>query len=588
MAKPKPSKRLYDELPVCVTRFVTEAEYLGLAGEVYPRVVTTLKEIFGGKHQEAVLCWGIGSGKSFLCSLALLYMVYRTLCLRDPQKHYGLAAGSPIHIVNVGPTARVAEKVIFGQMRAMAARSPWFANKYPPDARTRSELRFAKQVEVLPGNSSELFPLGLNVLGATMDEAAYFVETQNGDQEAAEEVYLALLRRIQSRFGEQGLLLLASSPRHGEDFIMRKLAEAETDPRIYGSHKATWEVKPRKGRKMCEAGGMMVPAEMAAAFRRNPQKARRDYGAVPGAAYQPFFGDMEALEAAAYPAALRAAPLPGDPPGLLGEGDDKRQPTPPRSARHPSPQGRGNGDGNDYGDGGPPPAPSPRGRGNGDGDDNGSAGWASAGSASREAGAPTARHGRALRHPLTEEGRLEEWFRPGDRAERFIHVDLGVKKDACGIAMAKIVCEDGQPVAVVEMMHRIVAPQNGEVSLAAVRELIYALRRRGFPIAQVSYDGWQSIDSQQILRQKGFRVAIVSVDRGLEAYETLKEMANEGRLRIYRFDRFLDECRRLELTRADKVDHPKKGSKDVADAVAGAVSEAMKAWSGVGVRGRIV
>ena len=84
---------------------------------------------------------------------------------------------------------------------------------------------------VLPGNSSETFPLGLNVLCATMDEASYFVETPDGRREAAEEVYLALQRRIRSRFGEQGLMLIASSPRHADDFIMRKLAEAETEPR---------------------------------------------------------------------------------------------------------------------------------------------------------------------------------------------------------------------------------------------------------------------------------------------------------------------------------------------------------------------
>ena len=65
----------------------------------------------------------------------------------------------------------------------------------------------------------------------------------------------------------------------------------------------------------------------------------------------------------------------------------------------------------------------------------------------------------------------------------------------------------------VELMHRIVAPARGEVDLAQVRELILAMRGRGFPIAQVSYDGWQSADSQQILRRHGLRVETVSVDR---------------------------------------------------------------------------
>jgi hypothetical protein len=145
----------------------------------------------------------------------------------------------------------------------------------------------------------------------------------------------------------------------------------------------------------------------------------------------------------------------------------------------------------------------------------------------------------------------------------------------------------GRPVVVVELMQRIKAPPGGEVDLAAVRELILALRKRGFPIAQVSYDGWQSADSQQILRKQGMETETVSV--GLTAYETLKEVANDGRLRMYEFKPLLDECRKLELIRGKKVDHPPGGSKDVADAVAGAVSEAVKSWGGgEEVRGRIV
>jgi hypothetical protein len=492
------SRRKWDERPVGVRRFVQDESYLGLGDSVYPVVLDTLSRVFRGRYQEAVLCWGIGSGKSFACTLALLYRLYRTLCLRHPQQQFGLAEGSQIVLATVGPTARVAEKVVFGELRELVQRSPWFAERYKPDARVRRELHFPKHVVVLPGNSSETFPLGLNVLCATMDEASYFVETLDGRREAAEEVYLALQRRIRSRFGEQGLMLIASSPRHCDDFIMRKLAEAETEPTVFGSRKATWEAKPR-GRfcgKRFECDGLSVPVEYEAEFRRNPQKAKRDLAALPGTAFQPYFVDMTPVEQAC----------------------DVR-----------------------------------------------------------------------LRHPVEAHGALAAWFRPEDREARFVHVDLGLRRDACGVAMAKAVSEAGRPVAVVELMHRIAAPARGEVDLAQVRELILALRGRGFPIAQVSYDGWQSADSQQILRRHGLRVETVSVDRDTGAYETLKELANDGRLRMYAYEPLLRELRRLELMRGVKVDHPPGGSKDVADAVAGAVSEAVRAWGeDDGVRGRIV
>ncbi|MEN6545550.1 MAG: hypothetical protein ABFE07_05860 [Armatimonadia bacterium] len=530
LERQRATRRVWEEKPVSVGRFVREAEYLGLGDDgAYPVILRSLSKIFRGRYQEAVLCWGIGSGKSFLCSLALTYMLYRTLCLRDPQEYYGLAQGSQISLVTVGPTARIAEKVVFGEVRELVRRSPWFTERYPADGRVRKELHFAKSVTVLPGNSSELFPLGLNVLCATMDEASFFVETADGTREAAEEVYLALQRRVKSRFGSKGLVLIASSPRHAEDFIMRKVAEGDEDPTLFASRKATWEVKPR-GKfcgKVFEQGGLTVPVEYAGEFKKNPQKARRDLAALPGTAFQPFFVDMEPMLAAC-----------GKTDGTARRGTAET--------------------------GGPRSAPT----------------------VVKTAGGP--RSTPTLQHPFEANGALASWFKPNDREARFIHVDLGLRRDACGIAVAKVQEYAELPVVTVELMLQIKAPPDGEVDFGQVRELILALRRRGFPIGQVSYDGWQSADSQQILRRQGLKVATVSVDSTLAGYETLKEVANEGRLRMYEYEPFLRECRRLELVRGTKVDHPPGGSKDVADAVAGAVSEAMRARGGGEVRGRIV
>ncbi len=114
------------------------------------------------------------------------------------------------------------------------------------------------------------------------------------------------------------------------------------------------------------------------------------------------------------------------------------------------------------------------------------------------------------------------------------------------------------------------------------------MRRHGFNIAQVSYDGFQSVDSRQILQRQGFRTKLVSVDRDLAAYETLKELINTGRLRMPDYEPLKRELRSLEIIRGRKVDHPPRGSKDVADSVAGAVSEAVRAWGGGEITGHVV
>ena len=89
----KDGQGAYEEEPASIRRFIEAPEYLGLADEVYPAIVDTLEEIFEGGYQEAALCWGIGAGKSYAASLAVSYMLHRTLCLREPQRFYGLGTG---------------------------------------------------------------------------------------------------------------------------------------------------------------------------------------------------------------------------------------------------------------------------------------------------------------------------------------------------------------------------------------------------------------------------------------------------------------------------------------------------------------
>lgn len=487
----------YEEEPAGVREFVLGAKYLGLDGEVYPEIVKVLGEIFEGDYNEAALCWGIGAGKSYAASLAISYQIHRTLCLVDPQGHYGLGGGSAISFLNMSTNGEQARRVVFNEILRRIERSPWF-ERYAPKVLQR-ELRFPKDVVVISGNSAETYALGYNVLGAVIDEASWLTESQGGRYDAAEEIYNALQRRIRSRFLDAGLLIMISSPRHRGDFLERKLEEAKTNPRIYASRKATWELKPagRYCGESFECEGLAVPVEYRDEFERNPMRALRDLGARPAEAFTPFLPDAELLERAVD---------------------------------------------------------------------------------------------QAIEQPIDAHGRLRAGIAPG-RWPRYVHVDLGLTRDACGLAMAH--CEPGpgggrEPLVVVDLIHRVAAPEGGEVEFAAVRELVAALARTGWPIAQVSYDGYQSVDSRQILRRQGLSVKLVSVDRTLKAYETLKEVLTQGRLRWPRHQALIEECKGLELVRGCKVDHRQGGSKDVADAVAGAVSEAVAGWMGGEVRGVVI
>lgn len=197
-------------------------------------------------------------------------------------------------------------------------------------------------------------------------------------------------------------------------------------------------------------------------------------------------------------------------------------------------------------------------------------------------------------HPYDEAGRLSEDFRPCCDSRRFVHVDLGLSRDACGVAMAhKPVpgCpyfqakDEPNPKArkiVLDVAMQIAPPREreakAEISFERVRQLIYDWEERGFKIkgGQVSYDGWQSIDSQQMLKRKGFRTAEFSLDRDLDGHDTLQELINTNELSFYPHPILIREAKALSLMRGKKVDHPKNGSKDVVDAVAGACYFALK------------
>jgi hypothetical protein len=169
-------------------------------------------------------------------------------------------------------------------------------------------------------------------------------------------------------------------------------------------------------------------------------------------------------------------------------------------------------------------------------------------------------------------------------AARHIHIDPSQRNDATGFCMSHIGgfkgvvrrAEDGRqytenaPVYIVDLILRIVPPVGDEIILGDVRRLVYALSAHGFTITSVSIDSWQSVDSIQQLKAKGYNSQLISVDKTIDPYDNLKTALYENRVSFYEYPKLLEELRKVEHDRLkNKVDHPVKGSKDLADALAG-------------------
>jgi len=464
----------YDHRVVDIKTFIEHEDYLNGGKECWESIKDDLVELFEGAYTEAVFCEGIGAGKSYKSSVIIAYMVYRVLCLRNPQEDLNLAKGSNICFINMSVRAEQSRKVVFGEIKGRIDNSPWFQKYFPSDPYIRSELRFAKGVIIFPGNSQETFPLGFNVFGGVMDEAAFYTTTK--DRDVAEDMFNSLYSRIKNRFGDRGLLVMISSPRYVDDFIEKKMIEAQTNKKIFSRRKMLWDSKPPS----CFSGEWIdfeeykIPIEFEIESKRNPEVFKRDYMAIPSLALEPYFKQWDLIEKCI---------------------DEK------------------------------------------------------------------------LEHPVDEKGNFKPWFRGKDKVWYFIHVDLSVKRDSTGIAM----CHHEGEIVIVDFMLRIKPPIGGEIQFSDVRDMILDLNARGFYLALVTYDGWQSVDSIQILQNHFINCETLSVDRDTRAYDTLKERIYEGKLKYYKYEPFFQELKRLELVDGKKIDHPPNGSKDVTDAVAGAV-----------------
>ncbi|MHA2063070.1 MAG: hypothetical protein ACXABY_01695, partial [Candidatus Thorarchaeota archaeon] len=177
-------------------------------------------------------------------------------------------------------------------------------------------------------------------------------------------------------------------------------------------------------------------------------------------------------------------------------------------------------------------------------------------------------------------------------AARYIHVDLAETGDSAGFAMVycdhfrkETVGEEGGrrdvlvPVIHTDLMLEIPPQEGGRIDFEKIRLFVFHLRGMGFKIAYVSYDGYQSSDSIQLLLKAGFKSGKVSVDKDDTCYVTLQQAMRGKRFKCYDYAPFIDNMLNLEHDRRGakgKVDHTSGGRKDVSDAVAGSTWVCLK------------
>jgi hypothetical protein len=531
----------FDQRPATIEEFLGPG-YLDIYDKVRPGLRDALKEIFGdkvqskriAKYERAMFTGAIGIGKTTFASIALPYMVHWVLCLRDPQDYYELLPGSRIAFMQMSTSERQASDVVFGDIKARIEHSPWFVNNYPFNPKFSKQLKFPKDIWILPGDSAETTFEGYNILAGILDEMDSHKVTE--DKDYAELGYDTIHSRIASRFidekssGHKGLLMAIGQMKKAQGFAAKKYKEMKTDPKSLVVRMAIWEslgwhrfllpdgsrdsfwydarrksVVPDSVASVITNENMIeIPNAYAANFRNNPEKALRDLAGIPPQAADPFISLVDRVDEARDKWIARNGP----------DSPVKDNPT----------------------------------------------------------------------RPL-----LEDWFTAtNDPRRRAVHVDLAYSADgdALGFSMGHIeemveIEGERKPYIVFDCLIRMKALPGTEILLSEVRQLIYHLKDdRGFRITHVSYDGFESTDTIQQLRKKHYFADKISVDKSTLPYEDLREAIYERRLEFPPYMTYINKnsSERVEIAVQEllaltdtgkKIDHPVNGSKDVADSMAG-------------------
>lgn len=458
------------------------------------------------------------SGKDHTSTIAVAYVVYKMLCLRDPAIYYGKYRNDAIDIINIAINADQAKNVFFDNFMRKIKASPWFAGRWSDKT---NSVSFDKSITVYSGHSERESHEGLNIFMAILDEISGFALTSNSSSneqaKTADNIYKAFKGTVTSRFPDFGKVVLLSFPRFKNDYISqaydRVVLEKETVTRthtftlneelgdapgnkfdisweedhitkyifdkVFALCRPTWEVNPI--RKI---------DEFAQAFYVDETDALMRYACMPGNGKDTFFRSEEKI-----------------------------------------------------------------------------------------------RKCLSRRNPVNEGRIFDVGFRPNPNFEYYGHVDLAQVADKCAVAISHIdrwvdvanFSDHRQraPIVVTDLIAFWEPRKEGPVDFADVKNFIVSLRRMGFNLKLVSFDRWHSYDIQNELQSVGIPTETVSVGR--PHYDDLAMLFYEERLIGPHNEVLIDELLNLRiLEKNGKVDHPAKNSKDLSDALAGSVTNALR------------
>ena len=522
----------FDEKPASLEEFVTSKNYLGLpplseyqyqmiraSTQIYKR--ETLHKVYGEVEgekiwkqtcSEVILQLGKGSGKDYTSTIACAYMVHLLLCLADPARYYGKPPGDAIDIINIAINAIQANRVFFKGFNQRIEKSPWFQGKYIAKA---NMVEFDKSVTVHSGHSEREAWEGYNVLVVILDEISGFeLESTSGHDQAktASAIYKMYRASVNSRFPDFGKVILLSFPRFKNDYIQQKYNEAVAEKEtVIRHHKFKVDPDLPDGTEGNEFE-MEWEEDHIISYKvpRMYALKRPTWEINPTRTIDDFTIDFYTDPTDAL---SRFACMPPD----ATDAFFKNRAVIEKAFSNP-------------------------------------------------------------KLNVDSYGRFDDEFKPKEDVKYFMHVDLAQKHDHCAVALAHVdgwvtmkigdQYKQAAPRVIVDAVRYWTPTASKSVDFTEVKDYITSVRDKGFNLKLVTFDRWNSHDMMQQLGVHGIKTEILSVAK--KHYEDMSLCLTEERLHGPKIQILIDELLQLRIMK-DKVDHPRKGSKDLSDAVCGAV-----------------
>lgn len=554
----------YVRRPVSIDEFLGNDFYLGKVGvDIFPKWRDELRKVFDPRKNisEWILRGSIGSGKTSIAVISLLYKIHQLVCLKNPQKYYGLIDKSPIVFGLFNIWKYLAKSTSYQYLREWTKLSRFFMefqDKGDAEFLKTGYIHYPKNISIALG-AAAIHALGQNIFGGLLDEADMGRNKSMSHDELSQvaDAYGQVRARMDSRFLQKGgdnpgILLLVSQVRGKDAFLEKHASKMQGDPNTRVTAFALWEIKDKlfgkktfrvvvgdqrsksyipddsKEKSEIRSGLQIinVPEELRPRFEYDLDAAIRDLAGVPTYGSDLFLTRRDKLFECYDLAKDRKHPFTTDTVYLSIENSDNTSIV------------------------------------------------------------DCFRKEACMRQFDKATGAWTPKWYPG--IDRAIHVDLSKNKDATGISMGCIgdirevvrFDQDERPYRTrdycifVDFVLQIKAVKGSEIDFGKIRSFIFYLHAIGFPIKWISYDGWQSIDSLQQSKKAGYEVKQISVDRKPDRYNYLKTTIYENRLDIYNYEPFTEEITKLQdhtldPRRKPPIDHPLNGSKDTSDAVTG-------------------